>query len=313
MADKRFILPGELCVDKVPVEIATLLGSCVAVCLFNRRHSFGGMNHYMLAKARADERPNGKHGDHSIRTLVKMMLSYDPEIRNLEAQVFGGGNVTEALINNGVSIGANNIVIAKTILDEYKIPIVRIDVGGLYGRKIHYENWTGTVEVRRIEKSAASAEINRKKAALRDRRIRVLVVDDSPIVRNIISTALSQDSGIEVVGCAENPYEAREMLLEHDPDVICLDIIMPKMDGITFLKKLFLAMPKPVIIISTVAQEGSKLREQAYAIGAVDVIDKEDLALYQGMDKVRTVLVSKIKSAAAVFLQKKSKEELDAI
>ena len=102
-------------------------------------------------------------------------------------------------------------------------------------------------------------------------------------------------------------------MLEHDPDVICLDIIMPKIDGITFLKKLFLFMPKPVIIISTVAQEGSKLREQAYAIGEVDVIDKEDLAMYKGMDTVRHVLSSKIKAAASVFLQKKTKEELEAI
>ena len=167
--------------------------------------------------------------------------------------------------------------------------------------------------MRRIEKSTASAEIDRKKADLRGRKVKVLVVDDSANVRNIISAALAQDPGIEVVGCAENPYQAREMLLEHDPDVICLDIIMPKMDGITFLKKLFLFMPKPVIIISTVAQEGSKLREQAYAIGAVDVIDKEDLALYKGMDTVRTILSSKIKAAASVFLKKKSKDELDAI
>jgi chemotaxis receptor (MCP) glutamine deamidase CheD/CheY-like chemotaxis protein len=312
MPEQRFILPGELCVDKEPVEIATLLGSCVAVCLFNKKYSFGGMNHYMLSQARADERPSGKHGDHSIRTLIKMMLSYDADSRNLQAQVFGGGNVTEALAQ-GVSIGANNIVIARTVLDEHKIPIVKRDVGGQHGRKIHFENWTGNVTVRRIEKSAANTEIDRKKVALRGRRTKVLVVDDSPIVRNIISTSLAQDPSIEVVGCAENPYQAREMLLEFDPDVICLDIIMPKMDGITFLKKLFVAMPKPVIIISTVAQEGSKLREQAYAIGAVDVIDKEDLALYQGMDKVKSILVSKIKAAATVFLQKKTAAELEHI
>ena len=74
MAEKRFILPGELCIEKEPVEIGTLLGSCVAVCLFNRKYGFGGMNHYMLAQARPDERPTGKHGDHSIRTDRKSVV-----------------------------------------------------------------------------------------------------------------------------------------------------------------------------------------------------------------------------------------------
>ena len=136
-----------------------------------------------------------------LRTLIKMMLSIDADIRNIEAQVYGGGNVTEAL-QQGVNIGANNIVIARTVLDEQSIPITKRDVGGQYGRKIYFENWTGQTIVRRIEKSIASAEITKKKADLRGRKVKVMVVDDSANVRNIISTALSQDPGVEVVGCA---------------------------------------------------------------------------------------------------------------
>ena len=143
--------------------------------------------------------------------------------------------------------------------------------------------------------------------------IKVLVVDDSKTVRSLIIAGISQDPEIEVVGEAENPYEARELLLETDPDVICLDIIMPKMDGITFLKKLFLYAPKPVIIISTVAQDGSKLREQALKIGAVDVIDKNALNIYQNDETIRSVLINKIKMAAKTWVRKKSKEELEGI
>lgn len=310
---KRFLLPGELCVEKKPVQIATLLGSCVAVCLFNKKLKFGGMNHFMLASAREDEIPTGKHGNHSTRLLIKMMLSIDPNIKNIEASVFGGGNVTEAL-TKGTSIGANNIVTARDVLNEYGINIIRKEVGGSYGRKIYFDNWTGEIETRKIQRSDQARQIDKRKAELSARKIKVLVVDDSPVVRDIIISALENDPEIHVVGGAQNPYEAREMLLEHDPDVICLDVIMPRMDGLTFLKKLFMYKPKPVIVISTVVQEGSKLREQAFKIGAVEVIDKEDLDLYKGgLESIRAMLSAKIKTASTVWLKKKTKEELEKI
>lgn len=310
--NKIFLLPGELAVEKKPTEIATLLGSCVAVCLYNKKLKFGGMNHFMLAKTRPGESPTGKNGDYSTNMLVKMMLAQDSNKANIEATIIGGGNVTEALVG-GVSIGANNIVIAKEILQGHGIAIVKSNVGGDFGRKVYFKNWTGEIEVRKIERSDQARAIDERKKTLRTRKIKVLIVDDSPIVRSIISQAISVDPDIEVVGEAENPYEARELLLQHDPDVICLDVIMPRMDGLTFLKKLFMFKPKPVIVISTVVQKGSKLREQALKIGAVDVIDKEDLELYKGMETIRSMLISKIKSASTVWLKKKSKDELDLI
>lgn len=309
---KVFLLPGELCVSRDPTEIATLLGSCVAVCLFNRKGGFGGMNHYMLPRAAADVQPNGKHGTYSTELLIKMMLAQDPDVRNIEATVLGGANVTGHL-EIGTGIGANNIACAREILAKHNIRVVASQLGGNNGRKIYFKNWSGDIEVRMIEKSTQTKYLEEKKQSFNSQGIKVLVVDDSPTVRQIIISALSSEADICVVGEAANPYEAREMLLTHDPDVICLDIIMPKMDGITFLKKLFQYKPKPVIIVSTVAQKGSKLREQAEKIGAVDVIDKEDLELYKGLDKVRAMLIPKIRVAASVWVRKRTAEELEAI
>lgn len=306
---RHYLLPGELCVSREPARIDTLLGSCVAVCLFNRKLKFGGMNHYMLPTAPQGTVSSGKHGDYSTRILIKKMLSFDSNVQNIDAMVFGGGNVTGHLAI-GEGIGAKNIVLARDLLQQFNIRVIKKELGGNYGRKVFFENWTGKVETRRIEKSIHTQEIEKKKKAIAKRKIKVLVVDDSKTIRDIIKSALELDAGIEVVGSAENPYEARELLLEHDPDVICLDVIMPKMDGITFLKKLFLYSPKPVIMISTVVQKGSKIREQADKIGAVDVIDKEELDLYKGIDKVSSILVGKIKSAATVWVRKKTKEEL---
>jgi two-component system chemotaxis response regulator CheB len=310
--NKVFLLPGELCVSREPVEMATLLGSCVAVCLYNRRGNFGGMNHFMLARTPSGSNPCGKHGDYSTALLIRTMLSYDPIVGNLQAYVLGGGNVNGHLAV-GTGIGANNILMALEMLESAKIPIAGKEIGGDFGRKVYFKNWTGEVETRKIEKSEHTLQMEEKKKDMSGRRIKVLIVDDSMTVRNILSEALSVDPEIEVVGGAANPYEARELLLEYDPDVICLDIIMPKMDGITFLKKLFQFKPKPVIIISTVAQRGSKLRQQAQAIGAVDVIDKEELELYKGMDVVRQVLIGKIKTASAVWVKKKTEEELSVL
>lgn len=309
---RHYLLPGELCVSREPARIDTLLGSCVAICLYNRKLKFGGMNHYMLPTAPIGTVASGKHGDYSSKILIKKMLSFDPNIQNIDAYVFGGGNVTGHLAI-GQGIGAKNIVMAKNILEQYNLRVVKKELGGDHGRKVFFENWSGNVEIRRIEKSDHTKKIEAKKQEISKRKIKVLVVDDSKTIRDIIITAISEDPNIQVVGGAENPYVAREMLLEYDPDVICLDVIMPKMDGITFLKKLFLYSPKPVIIISTVVQKGSKIREQAAKIGAVDVIDKEELDLYKGMDKVRSILVGKIKSAATVWVKKKTKDELSQI
>ncbi|UQZ89930.1 hypothetical protein C4J81_12200 [Deltaproteobacteria bacterium Smac51] len=142
------------------------------------------------------------------------------------------------------------------------------------------------------------------------RKIKVLIVDDSAIVRNLLNKAMADEPDIQVIGQAKDAFEAREMLLELGPDVVTLDIIMPKMDGVTFLKKLMVYHPIPVIICSTIAKSGSQAELRSDKIGAVDVIDKESLNLYNGLDTVKKVLIPKIRNAARTNVQKKSKEEV---
>lgn len=302
---KIFLLPGEAYVSREPVEIATLLGSCVAVCLFNQKLALGGMNHFMLPRAQAGSKPSGKHGDYSTEMLIQAMLSYDDTPGNIKAFMLGGANVTGHLAV-GEGIGANNIIVARDIVEKYRIPILHKDIGGQFGRKVHFKTWSGELDVRRIEKSSGLVNLEQKKKALDQEGIKVLIVDDSPTIREILTHAISDSPEMTVVGQAETAYEARELLLEHDPDVICLDIIMPKIDGLTFLKKIMAYKPKPVIIISTVAQKGSKLRQEALASGAVDVIDKEDLGLYKGIDTVKHMLLGKIRLAAVTLVEKRN-------
>ena len=106
------------------------------------------------------------------------------------------------------------------------------------------------------------------------RPTRVLIVDDSAIVRKMLADALRSEPDIEVVGLASDPFVARDLILRHDPDVLTLDIEMPLMDGLTFLRKLMVHHPLPVIIVSSVTRSGSKTSIDALAAGAIDVIAK---------------------------------------
>lgn len=107
-----------------------------------------------------------------------------------------------------------------------------------------------------------------------DRKTRVLIVDDSAVVRKLIGDALRREPDIEVVGGAADPFVARDLILQHKPDVLTLDIEMPRMDGLTFLRKLMAHYPLPVIVVSSVTQSGSVASIEALRSGAFDIIAK---------------------------------------
>ncbi len=133
-----------------------------------------------------------------------------------------------------------------------------------------------------------------------ERKIRVLVVDDSAVVRRMISEALSADPAIEVVGTACDPYIARDKIIELKPDVLTLDIEMPRMDGLTFLKILRQHHPMPVVVISSLTQAGSTAALTALEYGAVDVLAKPTSAWNLG--GLREQLAHRVKGAARARL-----------
>ncbi len=136
------------------------------------------------------------------------------------------------------------------------------------------------------------------------RNIKVLIVDDSAVVRKVFSEQLSKQRGIEVVGTAPDPYVAREKIVRLKPDVITLDIEMPRMDGITFLKKLMQHYPLPVIIVSSLTTKGSRLALEAISLGALEVISKPGEAYSVGdmsvqlAEKIRAVYGAKLLPAS---------------
>lgn len=126
------------------------------------------------------------------------------------------------------------------------------------------------------------------------RKTRVLIVDDSLLFRETLAREISKDLGIEVIGTAEDPYDARDKILEFKPDVVTLDVEMPKMDGIAFLKKLMPQYPLPVIVVSSV---GKNVFE-ALDAGAVDFVTKPDMNRSGGLNSFINELIVKIKIAS---------------
>ena len=296
--NRIFLLPGEFYVAKKPTRITTLLGSCVAVCLRDKRTKVGGMNHFLLPTGPQTGRPNTRYGDVAIDILIESIARLGCRPEYLEAQIFGGGAVVEHLISVGANIGKKNIQLARSRLAEYHIKITHQDVGGDLGIKIYFDTVTGEVAVKRILPSDATQYRGDKVKELAQRRIRVLTVDDSPTVLAIYKKIIEIDPQFKLVGEAHDAYEARDMIVSEEPDVITLDIIMPKMSGLTFIRKLMKYYPKPVVIISTIAKAGSKIQKLALSAGACDVIDKESLNIYGGLEKAKSILLPKLKAAA---------------
>jgi two-component system, chemotaxis family, protein-glutamate methylesterase/glutaminase len=137
-------------------------------------------------------------------------------------------------------------------------------------------------------------------------KIRVLIVDDSALMRQVLTALLSKDPDIEVIGVAPDPYVAREKIKALNPDVLTLDVEMPKMDGLTFLEKLMRGHPMPVVMVSSLTEVGCQTTLRALELGAVDFITKPKIDLREGMDELAEDIIAKVKAAAVATVKRQA-------
>ncbi|HXS28091.1 MAG TPA: chemotaxis response regulator protein-glutamate methylesterase [Steroidobacteraceae bacterium] len=135
------------------------------------------------------------------------------------------------------------------------------------------------------------------------RRIRVLIVDDSALVRRMLTDMLARDRAIEVVGAAADAHAAREKIKKLNPDVLTLDVEMPKMDGLTFLKNLMRLRPMPVVMVSSLTERGAEVTLDALALGAVDYLSKPKIDIAATLGDYAEELIEKVKAAALVSVR----------
>lgn len=140
--------------------------------------------------------------------------------------------------------------------------------------------------------------------------IRVLIVDDSAFMRNALKTMLSSDPEIEIVGVARDGVEAIEKVMSLNPDIVTMDVEMPRMDSLTALKRIMEIKPVPVIIVSSLTSEGAKVTLDALDIGAVDFIPKNLSELSVDIVKLKELLIEKVKKVAGRKKYKKKGKSL---
>jgi len=129
-------------------------------------------------------------------------------------------------------------------------------------------------------------------------KIKVLIVDDSALIRSVMTEIISRQPDMEVVGVAPDPLVARELIKQTNPDVLTLDVEMPKMDGLDFLEKLMRLRPMPVVMVSSLTERGSEITMRALELGAVDFVTKPKISIQSGMREYSDLISDKIRAAA---------------
>jgi two-component system chemotaxis response regulator CheB len=129
-------------------------------------------------------------------------------------------------------------------------------------------------------------------------KTKVLIVDDSALIRSVMSEIVNSQPDMEVVATAPDPLVARELIKKHNPDVLTLDVEMPKMDGLDFLEKLMRLRPMPVLMVSSLTERGSEITMRALELGAVDFVTKPKLSIQTGMREYADMIADKIRAAA---------------
>lgn len=149
---KHFLYSAALFVTAEPYIIYTVLGSCIAVCVWDPVKKYGGMNHFMLPYWNGSGLASPKYGNIAIPKLIEKMVNLGSNKSNLQAKVFGGGEVIETA-QNLFNIGSRNTEVAFQLLKDQNIPIISSSVGGKYGRKILFDSETGQIKQKYIPKS----------------------------------------------------------------------------------------------------------------------------------------------------------------
>lgn len=145
-------------------------------------------------------------------------------------------------------------------------------------------------------------------------KIKVLVIDDSALIRSLLTEMINQQTDMEVVGTAPDPLVAREMIKQLNPDVLTLDVEMPKMDGLDFLEKLMRLRPMPVVMVSTLTERGSEITMRALELGATDFVTKPKTSIASGMMEYTELITDKIRTASkarVATLQRSAKPQGD--
>ena len=302
---RHFLKPGELFYSKEKAIVKTVLGSCIAICIWDKRQKVGGINHYILpdnVQQGAKVDISNKYASNAIPNLLKAMkYTLGSRKEDLVIKVIGGAHVQE-LHSTIKSVGSYNANIAYEILEKFGFKVAVSAVGGNHGREVEFDTFTGELRYKNI-KEHEQVQIKEQ-----DKKIKVLIIDDSSTIRMLLKYIINKEPSIELVGEAADPYEAMEIRKKIKPDVITLDINMPKMDGITYLKQYMKTDPVPTILVTSHSLEESGPVLDGLENGAFDYIQKPSR---DSLQQNASEIIERIKAAGSARI--KSINDLSSI
>ena len=312
MGAVEFLKAGEIFFSKKGDRIDTVLGSCIAICIYDRMLKIGGMCHYKLPGNHVkvgNITENYNYALSAIPALLKKLKEAGSSKDDIEAKIVGGANIAlngETSEEGIMIVGSENVKMAYSLLNRYKIRIVAEKTGGATGKQVRFYSDSGQIQVKNLKRAITggiSSKVGIKtgfkankvtETNQSQKKIKVLIVDDSKPIRIIIRKMIEMNPKMEVLHEAKSAEEAEEFIKVQRPDVITLDINMPGIDGVTFLRKLMKTDPIPTIMISALNYSESGPVFESLEIGAFDYIKKPAFENLQGLS---TELHEKITAA----------------
>ena len=306
--NKIYLLPGKYVAVNEPCEMTTILGSCVAICLFDEKKGVAGMNHFLLPGDNSEKCQSGRYGQFATESLVQAMESLGSQKSHLKAKIFGGGSVLGEF-SQGLDVGKGNIKLAEELLEKYGISIVEKKVGGREGCRIIFRTDTFEVTCSKFSGEEMELDVSGLHKLKLKSKCRVLIIDDSATVRTLFQNIFTKH-GLMVVGTAANAFEARELIARTKPDVMTLDIEMPMMSGVAFLEKIMKYHPIPTVMVSSLGSQGEAALK-ALQLGAIEFVQKPSQYDVGDLQKLGEFLVERIRAAAHIRVAK-NQEDLNS-
>ncbi len=275
MIKKKYLFPNDVFYEEDPHLIASLIGpGFLCVTVFNTAAKKGGMAVFPASTVECETLLENDTEYPLLDRCIQAVLNGENDGSVLDIHLFGSEYDETALRPGQLEFTMNSI--SGKLKTSVKAGSVTTEVKQFPGIRIYFKNWDNTLRV--TEAPFPAYCLGENKPAGSD-TIRLLIVDDSSLVQNILLRTLKQDEQIEIIGTASDVFAATEMILEKDPDVILLDIIMPQINGLNYLQELMQHNPIPVVVFSTLGKNGGNVQKQALEFGAVDVMDKRQLNL----------------------------------
>ncbi|MFH1708449.1 MAG: response regulator [Planctomycetota bacterium] len=299
MVKKYFLLPDEAFVSEDPFLIGSVVGGLyVGLVLHCAKRTCGGAVSFSIAAVEGGGLLDEGGNQQVIERCLARFKDLGIGCADLAATLVGARSDAGGLKPGEFDFNLERIA---GMLRQAGIAEFRREINDAPGAKLYFKNWDNSL---RVLPEALPAFCRADKSR-KEGRIKILIVDDSSLVQNILTRTLGQDPGFKIVGAASDAFAATEAILEADPDVLILDVIMPQINGISFLTNLMYYLPKPVIIFSTMGKTGGQIEKQAFDAGAVDVVDKKSLNLSDA--RSIEIIKDKVRAASKFMVMKKEK------